>query len=298
MRRIRPLLIGFSLALFIGCNQSSAPQAPIQGRTATDENRSDQLAKTNVLFSQDHRIVDLTHPFDKSTIYWPTESGFQFQEGNNGYTDLGYYYAANRFSSAEHGGTHVDAPIHFFENRETVDRIPLERLIGEAALVDVSKQCEQDPDYQTGIANLREWEERHERQLIDVILLLRTGFGRRWPNRKAYLGTDAVGATAVAELHFPGLDPDAANWLAEHRNVKAVGIDTASIDYGQSSRFQSHVRLFKHNIPVFENVANLDDLPESGFTVIALPMKIGGGSGGPLRIVALCRIPETEQLRR
>ena len=117
--------------------------------------------------------------------------------------------------------------------------------------------------------------------------MLKTGFGRRWADRAAYLGTDKSGASAVADLHFPGLAPEAARWLVEHRAIKAIGIDTASIDHGQSQTFQSHVTLFKHNVPAFENVANLDKLPAAGATVIALPMKIGGGSGAPLRIIAI-----------
>jgi kynurenine formamidase len=91
----------------------------------------------------------------------------------------------------------------------------------------------------------------------------------------------------VAKLHFPGLHPEAAKWLAQNRSVRAVGIDTASIDFGQSTHFQSHVSLFEKNIPALENVANLGELPEKGFVVLALPMKIRGGSGGPVRIVAM-----------
>ena len=117
--------------------------------------------------------------------------------------------------------------------------------------------------------------------------MLRTGFGKYYPDRKNYLGTDERGAAAVPKLHFPGLDPAAAKWLTEHRSIHAIGLDTASIDRGQSTLFESHRTLFEHNVPAFENVANLDRLPVKGFTVIALPMKIGGGSGGPLRIVAV-----------
>ncbi|MCM3900094.1 MAG: cyclase family protein, partial [Pyrinomonadaceae bacterium] len=102
-----------------------------------------------------------------------------------------------------------------------------------------------------------------------------------------YLGTEERGAEAVAKLHFPGLHPDAARWLAANRSIKAIGLDTASIDFGQSTLFESHRILFDKNIPAFENVANLDRLPPKGFSVIALPMKIKGGSGGPLRIVAI-----------
>jgi kynurenine formamidase len=124
---------------------------------------------------------------------------------------------------------------------------------------------------------------------VDVIVLLRTGWGEKWGDRAAYLGTDATGPAAVAKLRFPGLAPAAAKWLVEHRRVKAIGIDTASIDHGPSTHFQAHVALCGANVPIFENVAGLERLPGQGAFVAALPMKIAGGSGGPLRIVA--RLP-------
>ena len=232
------------------------------------------------------RIVDLTHPFGASTIYWPTEKGFQFDRGNNGRTAKGYYYAANRFTTAEHGGTHLDAPIHFAEGRQTAEQIPLDRLVGEAAVVDVTAACASDDDYLVGVSDLRAWETRHQRQLVDVIVLLKTGWHQRWPDRARYLGTARQGPEAVAELRFPGLAPEAARWLVEQRAVKAVGIDTASIDYGRSTHFESHIVLCEHNVPIFENVAELDELSPHGAWVVALPMKIADGSGGPLRIVA------------
>ena len=232
-------------------------------------------------------IIDLTHTFDKDTIYWPTEAGFELQKGPAGVTERGYFYVANRFRSAEHGGTHIDAPIHFCENGNTVDQIALKRLIGDGVVIDITEECEQNADFQIGVRELRKWEEENRRQLVDVIVLLKTGFGRHWKDRKKYLGTEDNGPEAVANLHFPGLDPQAATWLVENRGIKAIGIDTASIDYGQSRQFQSHVKLFEKNVPAFENLANLDKLPKGGFSVIALPMKIGGGSGGPLRIIAI-----------
>ena len=233
------------------------------------------------------RIVDLTHSFDHRTIYWPTEDGFKLIRGPAGKTDKGYYYSAHRFAAPEHGGTHIDAPIHFVQDGITIDQIPLERLVGEAIVVDVVTACAENSDYQVNVADLRRWETTHGRQLVDVIVLLRTGYGRRWNNRETYLGTNKTGPAAVVDLHFPGLHPSAARWLVEYRAIKAIGIDTASIDYGQSQRFQSHVTLFKHNVPAFENVGNLEELPTAGATVIALPMKIGGGSGAPLRLIAI-----------
>lgn len=233
--------------------------------------------------------IDLTHPFDAATIYWPTEKGFQFDAGANGLTAKGYFYAANRFASAEHGGTHLDAPRHFSANGRTSDAIPVEQLVGDAAVIDITKQSAADPAYELTPDDLVAWEAAHGRQLVDVIVLVRTGWSEKWADRAAYLGTAATGPAAVAELRFPGVSPLAAKWLVEHRRIKAIGIDTASIDHGPSTLFGSHVAFCGANVPIFENVAALGRLPETGAFVAALPMKIAGGSGGPLRIVA--RVP-------
>ena len=232
-------------------------------------------------------IVDLTHAFDANSVYWPTAEPFKLETDFEGMTEKGYYYSAYRYSAAEHGGTHLDSPVHFAKGRHTVDQIPLQQLIGAAVVVDVTRQCAANPDYQISVADFQSWERRNGRIATGTIVLLRTGFGKYYPDRKKYLGTEERGAEAVAKLHFPGLDPAAARWLMQNRSIKAIGLDTPSIDYGQSTLFESHRILFDKNIPAFENVANLEQLPLKGFSVIALPMKIKGGSGGPLRIVAL-----------
>ncbi|MGC3968982.1 MAG: cyclase family protein [Pirellulales bacterium] len=245
-RNLRQLAAGIGILFSTaGCERPSHPAAQVQGIV-------NPLAGVP---------IDLTHTFDADTIYWPTEKGFQFERGNNGPTAKGYYYAANRFTTAEHGGTHLDAPIHFAEGRQTSDIIRLDRLVGEAAVIDVTQACDRNTDYQVSVADLHAWEERHQRQLVDVILLLRTGWSSRWPDRGRYLGTTKLGPEAVVELRFPGLAPEAARWLTEHRGVKAVGIDTASIDYGRSTHFETHVQLCKHGMPVFENVADMSGAP-------------------------------------
>ncbi|MEQ8847558.1 cyclase family protein [Botrimarina sp.] len=232
-------------------------------------------------------IVDLTHPFDGDTIYWPTETGFVLQRGTAGFTERGYFYAANRFSAPEHGGTHLDAPFHFAQEGQTVEQTPLERLVGPGACVDVSGRCAADRDYQVTVEDLLAWERENDASLEGKIVLLRTGYASHWPDREKYLGTSQTGRAAVDLLRFPGLHPSAADWLATKRQIEAVGIDTASIDYGRSADFQSHVNLFKRNVPALENVASLAGLPPAGFRVVALPMKIAGGSGAPCRIIAI-----------
>lgn len=232
-------------------------------------------------------IVDLSHPFDAQTIYWPTEAGFVLEKEHDGGTPGGFYYRSNKFSLPEHGGTHIDAPAHFAKEGRTVDAIPLEQLVGPAVLVDVVRKCEADRDYRIAVADLRAFEQQHGKIPKQSIVLFRTGFAKHWPNRKQYLGTDETGAEAVAKLRFPGLGTEAAAWLVRERGVKAVGLDTASIDYGRSTKFETHVELMTHDVPAMENLTNLERLPPTGITVVALPMKIRGGSGGPLRAIAI-----------
>jgi kynurenine formamidase len=232
------------------------------------------------------KLVDLSHPFNERTIYWPTAATFKLEQVAEGETEQGYYYAANNFSAAEHGGTHLDAPVHFARGGDTADEIPLRRLMGRGVVVDVSKRALADRDYLVSVADLTAHERRHGRIGRGAIVLLRTGYERYWPDRERYMGTAELGEQAVPKLHFPGLHPDAARWLVR-RDIRAVGLDTASIDYGQSKLFESHRVLGAAGVPVFENVANLRRLPRENFLVIALPMKIEGGSGGPLRAIAI-----------
>jgi kynurenine formamidase len=232
------------------------------------------------------RWVDLTHPFSGETIYWPTAERFVLEPVFKGTTAKGFYYSANQFCAAEHGGTHVDAPVHFAAGGASIDQVELSRLIGPAIVVDVSSRALADRDYRIMVDDFTGWEREHGTIPAATVVLLRTGYDRYWPDPLKYLGTTERGKSGVAQLHFPGLDPEAARWLAEQRQVKAVGLDTASIDYGQSTLFQSHQILARANIPIFENADHLSALPPTGAWVVALPMKIQGGSGAPLRMVA------------
>jgi len=232
------------------------------------------------------QIIDLSYDFSDETVYWVNAKQFKKENIAAGKTEAGFYYSAYNFSAAEHGGTHIDSPIHFAENRLTVDKIPLEKLIAPAIKVDVSSKASKDRDYLITVEDFANWEKTNGQIPDGSIVLLQTGFGTYYPDKMKYLGTDRRGDDAVKDLHFPGLHPGAAEWLVKNRKINAIGLDTASIDYGQSELFKSHVILMSANIPAFENVANLDKLPAKGFQIIALPMKIKGGSGAPLRIIA------------
>src|SRR5262245_16336037 len=232
------------------------------------------------------RVVDLTYPFDEKTIYWPNApSNFQLNRLAFGKTAAGFFYAANSFCTPEHGGTHIDAPIHFAEGGRTVDAVPVEQLIAPAVVIDVQSKTAADTDYRLTGADVKIWEEKHGLIPAGAIVLLRTGWGKRWPDRNRYLGDDKPGDTS--NLHFPSYGEEAARYLVEKRKVGALGVDTASIDYGPSKDFIVHQVANGANVPGLENVANLEEVRETGAWLIALPMKIAGGSGGPVRIVAL-----------
>ena len=229
--------------------------------------------------------VDLTYPFDEKTIYWPTATPFKLETVHKGPTPGGYWYEANNFSAAEHGGTHLDAPVHFSKGKQAVDEIPLSSLIGPAVVVDISEKASKSADAELEVADVEAWEKKNGRIADGSILVVKSGWGKFWPDKKKYLGTDKPGD--VANLHFPGIAPAAAEWLVKNRKLRAVGIDTPSIDRGQSKDFRSHVVFNSQNIPGLENVANADKLPAKGATLYALPMKIRGGSGAPCRIFAV-----------
>lgn len=229
--------------------------------------------------------VDLTHPFNEQSVYWPTAETFTKTEVFHGHTEGGWFYSAYNFSAAEHGGTHMDAPIHFAEGANTTDKVPVSQLIGPGFVIDVSGQAAADVDYLVTAADIEAFEAEHGKIPPGAIVLLNTRRAGLYSDRAAYMGTAERGADAVPKLHFPGLGADGAALLVK-RGIAAVGLDTPSIDRGQSKDFAAHVELMTNNVPAFENVADMSALPATGSTIIALPMKIEGGSGGPLRIVA------------
>ena len=231
------------------------------------------------------RLVDLTYSFDQQAIYWPNAKPFEWQKETWERSAAGDWYAAGRYSASEHGGTHLDSPIHFAEGRMTIDAIPISRLVGPAVVVDVSQQASANRDYLLTAVDLQGWEASHGRIPDGAIVLIHTGWGKYWGDRKAYLGSDVAGDTA--HLHFPGISKEAAEFLAAERKIDGIGIDTASLDHGPSTHFDAHRVLNGANIYGLENVAHLELLPATGATLIALPMKIAGGSGGPTRIIAL-----------
>lgn len=233
------------------------------------------------------RWIDLSHDFHEGTLHWPTAQGFTHEIVHRGPTPAGFWYESNNFSSSEHVGTHMDAPAHFARGAWRVHEVPLDVLMGPVAVIDVSAACALEPDYRLSVDDIRRWEARHGRLARGDIVLMRTGWGARYSRRKDYFGSDVPGD--ASDLHFPGYSPRAAVFLARIRRIAMVGLDTPSLDHGPSRDFRAHIIFGRANVPGLENVANLDRLPARGATLIALPMKIRDGSGGPVRIIA--RLP-------
>lgn len=235
------------------------------------------------------RLVDLTHPFNINTVYWPTSpSGFGYAPISNGRTEGGWFYSAGAFQAPEHGGTHIDAPVHFKEGAHTLDQIPLSRLVAPVVVIDASVPAAGSNDYEIGLSDILSFETRYGPIARGTIVLVRTGWSSRWPDKRAYLGDETPGETA--NLHFPGFGEEAMRTLVEQRGVAAVGLDTASLDPGKSTDFMAHRIAAAAGVPGFENLTNLDQVPATGAWLMALPMLIEGGTGSPLRAVAM--IPE------
>jgi kynurenine formamidase len=270
MRCLRVLPVALSL---VTAAARGAEPPPLQARPPLD------LATASV--------VDLSHAYGPESLFWPSSppATFDLKVLHHGMTPGGFFYAANSFCMPEHGGTHLDAPIHFGEGKWTAAEVPVERLVAPAVVIDVRERAAADRDYRLGREDVLDWEARHGQVPAGAVVLLRTGWSDRWPDRERYFGS--ASREDASGLHFPAFGAEAAALLVELRGVAALGTDTASIDHGPSRDFPVHRLAAASNVPAFENLTHLDRLPPTGAWIVALPMKITGGSGGPLRAVAL-----------
>ena len=233
------------------------------------------------------RWVDLTHDLAEDSPFWPTAEGFRHEVASYGKTPGGWFYSSYNLTLSEHGGTHLDAPIHFAEGKQTADQMPLDRLIGPAAVIDVSAASAANPDYRFTVADLEQWERSNGRLPDGAILLFNTGYSSRWPDRKAYMGTDERGPDAVAKLHFPGLSAELAQFLVSSARSPRSGSTLRASTMASRRTSWPIASCSGPTFPGSRMLPTSTQLPPKGATVVALPTKIRGGSGAPLRIVAL-----------
>jgi kynurenine formamidase len=271
---------GAFVLVLVGCGTGP------DGAPATDDQGSTSASLAAAPAAE--KMLEMTYVYDASAIYWPDATGFRLEKGTWGQTAGGYWYASNEYSAAEHGGTHLDAPIHFSEGGRTIDQIPAAELIGPAVRVDVTSECEEDRDYLLQVADIDRWEREHGPVPRGAWVIMYTGIGtRHYPDPKGVLGTDIEGPQAIQHLSFPGFSPEVVSWLIENREIAGVAIDTPSIDYGRSTDFKAHRILSAADKPGLENIANLDKLPDAGAILYVMPMLIRDGTGAPARVFAV-----------
>src|SRR6266436_4354467 len=255
-------------AAFLLCAGTIAlPQSPMQ---------KPQLEE---IASGKTRVIDLSYALSDKLVPWPGDAK-AFEAKVNATSEKNGYFTRS-FWMLEHYGTHMDAPAHFPPGTTTVDKIPVEKFFAPAVIVDVRNEAERNPDYQLTMKRIEAWEEKHGTIPVGAIVVLRTGWASRWPDVSRYRNQDANGT-----MHFPGFSVDAAKLLLE-RKISGLGCDTLSIDPGNSKDFPVHHLVLGAGVYQLENLADPKDLPESDAFLIAAPIKLEGGPGGPVRVFAL-----------
>ena len=246
------------------------------------------ISTTNLKASEIQNLVDMTYPFSEESIYWPTDKPFTPKVVFRGKTDAGYWYASNEYAASEHGGTHVDAPIHFYEHGRSIGQVPLHEWIGPAVKIDVSAKCAEDRNYQLSVKDILQWEKEFGSIPEGAWIIMQSGIdGKFYPDRKGVLRTDKTGKAAVAELSFPGFSPESVSFLVKQRKIHGIAIDTPSIDPGTSKDFLAHRTLCAAQKLALENIANLEKIPASGAMLYVIPMLIKNGTGAPARVFAV-----------
>ena len=225
------------------------------------------------------RVIDLSYAINDKLVRWPGDEKVFAAEVHASVEKDGYF--TRSFWMLEHYGTHLDAPVHFPPGKTTVDQIPVKQLFGPAVVLDVSAEGAKDADYQLPAARVAEWEKRRGRIPEGSVVLLRTGWSARWPDAQSYRNQDPLG-----RMHFPGFSVEAAQLLIE-RKVSGLGCDSMSVDYGASADFAVHHLALGSGLYHLENLADLSALPETGAFLVVAPIKLEGGSGGPVRVFAL-----------
>jgi kynurenine formamidase len=222
------------------------------------------------------RVVDLTHKLHNDMAYWP--GGVPFKK--TVLVDYRQGYLLHRFEMGENTGTHVDAPAHFVQGKKGIDELALSELIAPAVVIDVRDKARANPDYQLSARDVEAWEEKHGRIPAGSLVILNSGWHKRFNEPKSYINMDAAKI-----MHFPGFGADSAKLLVE-RNVAGIGIDTLSIDFGASKTFDAHLVMLRANKYQIENLANLDALPPTGATMFVGVLPVQGGSQAQARVVA------------
>ena len=223
-------------------------------------------------------VVDLTHTMSPG---FPPVFGVPGVELQKQFDLKKDGFNLNWWRIIEHAGTHLDAPIHFSEAGNTVEKIPAETLVAPLAVIDVRPRAAQNADYLVTRQDLMEWEKKHRRLPERCCVAMLSGWAAYVEDEAKYTG--AAGGT----FHFPGFSADAAEWLMKERSAVGLAVDTLSLDHGPSKDFRVHRSWLPSGRWGLENVANLDWVPAAGATLVVGVAKVKDATGGPARLIAL-----------
>ena len=224
------------------------------------------------------RVVSLSHEINPKMPRWPGDPPVKFDEWA-GLDREGY--RLRRITLGEHSGTHMNAPGSFHRSGAGVDSYPAESLVLPAVVMDLPGRAAPDADYTLAREDVLEWERQFGVVAPGSLLLLRTNWSRLWDTPDAYLGLDESGIH-----HYPGFGPEAADFLLRQRAISGLGIDTPGVDPGVDAEFTINRMALEQPRIVLENLTNLDRLPPTGATVVIGPLRLQGGSGSPVSVLA------------
>ena len=227
------------------------------------------------------KAVDLTQPLYVGMPYWPGTEPIKIER----LADYDKGYRMHKFTMWENIGTHVDSPSHFAvgKGKRTIDQLPLDQLIVPIAMINVQDRTASDEDYQLTVEDLKEWEVKNGRIMKGTLVVMNTGWYKKFSNPDAYINQDENGV-----LHFPGYSVAVAKLLLE-RDVAGIGIDTMSLDPGNDLSFPVHNVILAANKYQIENMNNLDLLPATGAVAVIGVLPVREGSQAQARIIALIK---------
>lgn len=224
------------------------------------------------------RVIDLSHVISVDIPLWPGDPPVELETVAEFDPD-GYYL--RRFSIGEHSATHMNAPNSFHDGAEGIDAYPPESLVVLAVVIDVREQVAADADHAVSLGDVAAWEAEHGPIPAGAIVIAYTGWQAKWSDPTAFFGEDESGA-----MHFPGFAGETTAFLLAERGVAGVGIDTHGVDPGLDEEYATNTLVLAQRGIVLENLTNLDQLPSTGTTLVIGILRLAGGSGSPVSVMA------------
>lgn len=224
------------------------------------------------------RVVDLSHVIAPDMPLWPGDPAVEFVDTAQFDKD-GYFL--RKFTMGEHSGTHMNAPNSFHKDGMGIDRYEPQSLVVQAVVIDIRKEAQANADYVLTEGDILIWESKYGKVPKDSVVLLYTGWQEKWSDPKAFFNKDAEG-----KLHFPGFDGKATSFLLKERGIKGVGIDTHGVDPGLDLTYQTNTQVLAQNGIILECLTHIDQLPATGTTLVLGILRLKGGSGTPLSVMA------------